>query len=285
VFPLISSRGTRDTFDTFDTFITFITFENYAKLKIMKKRFLLRIFFIFLIPFYISITKSKNVTAQGSISCYVLRGTLRDECKTLTRECESGFVPPPGECEVYQASECPMTLNCISVSASPTVRPTSPPHPPSCNKTGDRCCGSIPPLYCLGGLVPSDPNDTLTCTCLAPTPTPGPGPGTKLDPTCETIPGSGKKDGIKTALGCIPVGEFTDFVAWLLRRLIAIAGGIAFLLVIFGGFKILTSAGNPKGIQAGNEMITSALIGLLFIIFSVFLLELIGVKILSIPGL
>jgi hypothetical protein len=74
-------------------------------------------------------------------------------------------------------------------------------------------------------------------------------------------------------------------VGWLLKRVIGIAGGIAFLLMVFGGFKILTSAGDPKGIQAGSEMISSALIGLLFIIFSVFLLELIGVKILGIPGL
>ena len=56
-------------------------------------------------------------------------------------------------------------------------------------------------------------------------------------------------------------------------------------MMVFGGFKILVSAGDPKGVQAGGETITSALIGLLFIIFSVFLLELIGVKILGIPGL
>lgn len=90
---------------------------------------------------------------------------------------------------------------------------------------------------------------------------------------------------ITTALGCVPIGKFEDFVAWLLKRVIGISGGIAFLLMVFGGLKILTSAGDPKGIQAGGEMISSALIGLLFIIFSVFLLELIGVKILGIPGL
>lgn len=93
-------------------------------------------------------------------------------------------------------------------------------------------------------------------------------------------------DKIYTALGCVPVGKghsIEDFIVWFLQRLIGISGGIAFLLTIFGGFKILTSAGNPKGVQAGREIITSALIGLLFIIFSLFLLELIGVKILGIP--
>jgi len=94
-------------------------------------------------------------------------------------------------------------------------------------------------------------------------------------------------DKIHTALGCVPVGKgrsTEDFIVWFLQRLIGVSGGIAFLLTIFGGFKILTSAGNPKGVQAGREIITSALIGLLFIIFSLFLLELIGVKILGIPG-
>lgn len=89
---------------------------------------------------------------------------------------------------------------------------------------------------------------------------------------------------IDTALGCIPT-DFNAFVVWFLQRAIGISGGIAFLLMILGGFKILTSAGDPKGVQAGGEMITSAITGLLFIIFSVFLLELIGVKILGIPGL
>jgi len=88
---------------------------------------------------------------------------------------------------------------------------------------------------------------------------------------------------VYTALGCINP-EPTCFVAWILARAIGIGGGIAFLLIIFGAIKILTSAGNPENVKAGQEMITSAVMGLLFIIFSLFLLELIGVKILNIPG-
>jgi len=86
-----------------------------------------------------------------------------------------------------------------------------------------------------------------------------------------------------TALGCIPSIP-TNFVAWLLARAISLGGGIAFLLMIFGGFKIITSSGNPEAVKVGQELITSALMGLIFIIFSVFLLQLIGVKILQIPG-
>lgn len=92
------------------------------------------------------------------------------------------------------------------------------------------------------------------------------------------------KEYIDTALGCIPI-ESGEMFPWIIQLAIGISGGIAFLLMLFGGLKILVSAGDPKGIQAGKESITSALLGLLIIVFSVFLLELIGVKILKLPGL
>jgi len=63
-----------------------------------------------------------------------------------------------------------------------------------------------------------------------------------------------------------------------------IAGGIAFLLIIFGGFQIILSGGNPDRVKAGKEMITAALGGLLLIIFSVFILRLVGYDILRLPG-
>lgn len=111
------------------------------------------------------------------------------------------------------------------------------------------------------------------------------GPSLTPYPTINIHEGCPNPKDITTALGCVPVDLPENFIGWLLQRLAGLGGGIAFLLVVFGGFKILTSAGNPKGIQAGQEMITSAIIGLLFIIFAIFLLEFIGVKILGIPGL
>ena len=86
-----------------------------------------------------------------------------------------------------------------------------------------------------------------------------------------------------TALGCIDAtgqGIFTT----LFTTGIGIAGGLALLLILFGGFKILTSAGNPEHLTEGKETVWSAISGLLLIIFSIFLLQLIGFKILGIPG-
>jgi Co/Zn/Cd efflux system component len=70
----------------------------------------------------------------------------------------------------------------------------------------------------------------------------------------------------------------------ILTYSIGIGGVVAFLLIVFGGFQIILSAGNPEKIKAGKEMITSAIAGLLLIIFSVFILRLIGYDILGIPG-
>lgn len=104
---------------------------------------------------------------------------------------------------------------------------------------------------------------------------------TPIDPTCKN---KGQPNSINTALGCIPASDLNEFIKWILGKLIFVASGIAFLLMAFGALQILTSAGNPEKIKAGSELITSALSGLLFIILSLFLLKLIGVDILHIPG-
>ncbi len=105
----------------------------------------------------------------------------------------------------------------------------------------------------------------------------------KNDPkrkSCETCFSAGKS---WTAIGCIettPQGFITQFLTFA----IGIAGGIAFLLILFGGFQMMTSAGNPERLTAGKELVGAAISGLLLIIFSLFLLRLIGFSILGIPG-
>lgn len=89
--------------------------------------------------------------------------------------------------------------------------------------------------------------------------------------------------GTWTAIGCLPT-DTAKFMGILMQFAVGIAGGIAFLLIIFGGFQILTSAGNPEQLNGGKELVTSAVAGLLLIIFSIFILRLIGVNILGLPG-
>ncbi len=62
-----------------------------------------------------------------------------------------------------------------------------------------------------------------------------------------------------------------------------IGGGVALIIILAGGFQLTISQGDPKKTSEAKELITSALIGLVFIIFSVAILQLIGVQILQIP--
>ena len=46
----------------------------------------------------------------------------------------------------------------------------------------------------------------------------------------------------------------------------------------------MTSAGNPEQLNAGRELVSAAVTGLLLVIFSLFLLRFIGVNVIGIPG-
>lgn len=97
-----------------------------------------------------------------------------------------------------------------------------------------------------------------------------------------------KDEGINTALGCIKISGSNagnDLVKTILQIATGLGGGIALLLILYGVFIITTSAGIPDKLKAGSEIITSAVIGLIFILLSVFLVHLIGINILGIPGL
>ena len=86
-----------------------------------------------------------------------------------------------------------------------------------------------------------------------------------------------------TAIGRISTDP-ASFITDIFKIALGIAGGVAFLLMVFGAFRLLTSGGNPDSLNAGRDLITSAVVGLLFITFSVLLLRIIGVDILHIPG-
>lgn len=93
----------------------------------------------------------------------------------------------------------------------------------------------------------------------------------------------GTANGIKTAIGCVPT-EPRELVEGLLKFATYASGGIALLLMIFGALGLITAEGNPEAIKHAQEQFYSAIIGLLIIIFSVLLMQVIGVDILGLPG-
>ena len=76
-----------------------------------------------------------------------------------------------------------------------------------------------------------------------------------------------------------------EFASKLFGCGISLVGGVALLFIIYGGFLLLTSAGDPTRVQHGKEYITYAVVGLLLAVFTLVILEVIGVDILKIPGL
>lgn len=85
-----------------------------------------------------------------------------------------------------------------------------------------------------------------------------------------------------TALGCVPT-QPEGFVSWFLKLALGLGGITGLIFLIYGGFIVLTSAGNPDNINKGREMIFSTLAGLFLIAFSLIILEVIGGDILKIP--
>ncbi|MBP7119151.1 hypothetical protein KBA63_03605 [Candidatus Woesebacteria bacterium] len=107
------------------------------------------------------------------------------------------------------------------------------------------------------------------------------GTGTKQSTKAATCDAAGGGQGIPTAVGCVPIENVTALTAFVMRWLLGIGGGIAFIMILAAGFQILTSSGDPKRLSTGQELLTSAVSGLILIIFSIFILRLIGVNILG----
>lgn len=87
--------------------------------------------------------------------------------------------------------------------------------------------------------------------------------------------------GAWTAIGCLGGDSPSDFISSFIKIGTGIGGGIAFLLILFSGFQTMMSAGNPEKLHEAKELMSAAISGLLLIVFSVFLLRLIGVDILG----
>ncbi len=91
-----------------------------------------------------------------------------------------------------------------------------------------------------------------------------------------------EQDGVWTALGCIPTKP-DNMMKVIIKIGLLIGGGVATLIILAGSFMLSISQGDPQKTSEAKEMITAAIIGLIFIIFSVSILQLIGVQILQIP--
>ena len=72
-------------------------------------------------------------------------------------------------------------------------------------------------------------------------------------------------------LNCIPI-VFSNILNWAL----AFAGVAALFLIILSGIKFITSGGDPKQVEGARKTLTYAIIGLLIILFSFFIINIIS---------
>ncbi|MBU0572662.1 pilin [Patescibacteria group bacterium] len=212
----------------------------------------------------------KNIFAQGTFSCY--QPTASVPCVPANVYCEEGYIPDTSYCSARTNS------NCNNVPATTCIEIQGPETQTGCSSV------STGRTYCTTQAAPGYGDIEIYCSTSDECESyKAEHPLESSDsefPTCFT---DGKK-GINTAIGCIPIEDSNLLIGFILKWAIGVGGGIAFLLIVLAGFQIMTSSGNPDRLKAGQELMTSAIAGLILLIFSVFILKIIGVDILELPG-
>ena len=217
---------------------------------------------IFTFLFFSFLVSAQTTFAQdssaGSYSCEV----VNNKCTLAPgTSCGNGY-KAGNDCGGFSVAEC-------SSEQPVCIRDTT-------TSTSDGQLG----FPCKSGNVC---NTGLTCNnniCIGNTSENG-GAGSNVSST-KIECGSDSNPGINTAIGCVPIADQNALIGFFLKWGIGIGGGIAFLLILFAGFQIMTSRGDPNRLKAGQELMTSAIAGLLLLIFSVVILRIIGFDILRI---
>ncbi len=146
--------------------------------------------------------------------------------------------------------------NALPPALAPSAGPLSAPAPSA---------GPPPPAPCIEGLYDANKNGILEKNETTSDP--------KLIVKCTKV---------QTAIGPIET-EPETFVRSIFRVILSLSGGLAIALIIYSGYVFMTSRGNPERIQHAREIITAAIVGLLFIILSLIILQFIGLDILKLP--
>ncbi len=92
------------------------------------------------------------------------------------------------------------------------------------------------------------------------------------------------RGGVWTGMGCIRTDLNQFIVQNVMTTGVGFAGVISLFCIIYSAYLLQFSGGNPERIKKARESLTACLTGLLIVIFAVFILQVIGVNILHIPG-
>jgi len=89
--------------------------------------------------------------------------------------------------------------------------------------------------------------------------------------------------GVMTDFGCVP-SDPVQFTEKFYGIGLSFIGGLSLIFIIYGGYVILTSQGDPMKLQTGKSYIYYAIAGLLLAIFGYVFVQLVLVDILQLPG-
>ena len=103
-----------------------------------------------------------------------------------------------------------------------------------------------------------------------------------------------------TVFGCLELGAACDtatnpdcattagaasFTNFFLNFFTTVIGGLAFLVMLFGGAKVLMARGDPDAMNEGKRYVYGAILGLIVVASSVLIVKLVGGSLLQIPFL
>lgn len=197
-------------------------------------------------------------------------------CQGSTSACQylssayTACVDPETTLSCYWSPYCFVPLNttancCVGDSRCLNITGTSYTSYLSCKSAGcswSTNCGAIP----VPSPLPTRPPPQVYCNLT--------------DSTDRSTRPNATHKGILTDLGCIPY-EAQDFVGGALRWAIGIGSGIAVLVLGYAAFLYVASGGDPKKIQSAKELVVALIGGLLLIVFSVLILNYLGVSLFS----
>lgn len=75
--------------------------------------------------------------------------------------------------------------------------------------------------------------------------------------------------------GVATIKDLGDVFSSLVRSFLGFAGIVLFILLVVGGFKYITSGGDPKSVEGAQKTLTYAIGGLIVILLSFLILVLI----------
>lgn len=230
-----------------------------------------------------------------AISCGIAGDvTGKDKCCNISTNLQCNSM-------IFDILKVVIVANPITIPLSGFINPKIDEFIDGCGKMkafvdqqgGDVACVSGSPM--IGGQSTVDYSNP-SCKCVDPNIV-NTNPNTAILEMCYKYLGSASKanelkgclgcssqNGIWTGMGCLPLDINTLISGFILTTGIGLGGGFALLCIIYGAFMMQSSAGNPEKLKKAQEMITSCIMGLMLIIFSVFIMKLIGVNILKIPG-